>query len=127
MSRLYDAVKDEIAAFRADLKEKMGDGKLSVDEAARATFQLVGGVLDIVTHVADHSPEDRKVCVMEAFSDFYDEVIAPQNIPWVPDAFEPKVDALVKRALEPFVSAAYDYICEFVCSLDESKRSLLIG
>lgn len=79
-------------------------------------------IATLVTTVARHpaapaelNADDLKATVLAAFDKFYDDVIAPLDIPFVPNFIETRwVDPMLKAALHKQVSGIFDAVLKIL-------------
>lgn len=101
MINLYEQSLKEIKMIRARYGDIEQDG-LTWKELIQFAGDITGSLMRIVQHITDSSfsGEAKKQMVLDALGKFYDNIIAPINITYVPDWIESYVD---KSLREPFL------------------------
>lgn len=116
MADLYDSIKENIDQLIAEAKDKSADGMT----AAEAWELFLDGKAAIVRLVerAGGTGAAKKEAAVKAAERFYAEVIAPIDLPSVPNVIEGVVDAAVGRMIRPIISATIDFL---VKTFNETK------
>lgn len=101
MQDLFATITDFIADTRGQLAAARADGKLTASEA----FQLFVSAIERLVQAASTLPAsgaDKKAAVLAAVEKLYDEVLAPLDIPYIPNVIESTIvdPALKKLAVE---------------------------
>lgn len=93
----------------AKYKEAAADGRVTLKEWWNL---VVGAVMEFAAKAYEFSnlePEKRKALIIEGVQLLYDKVIAPLDIPGIPNIIENTVvDPLIGKAINPIVSALID-------------------
>lgn len=85
---LFDKIKDKVEELIAFYKDAMQDGTLSVSEVWAMSVRGIASIVELTTVFPQYSKDQRREAVLQAAGMFYDKVIAPINIPWVPEFVE---------------------------------------
>lgn len=109
---LYAFIADFIAATKAKLAEANADGKITATEAF-VLFADAGERLVNAASKLDIAGADKKAAVLAALGKFYDEIIAPLDIPSVPNIVESTV---VDPAIRMVFMGMAGYFIEFFVS-----------
>lgn len=117
MSDLYDVVKEQIDNIIKEAKDSYADGVLSLAELWGLGQDLVFSIMAIA-ETLNASGEDKKAVVMQAAARVYDEVLAPIDIPKIPNFIEPSFDKFGRTLFLELISGSIDYMVKF---LDQSK------
>lgn len=113
MSDLYDVVKVEIDKVIKEAKDSYADGVLSLGEVWGLGQDLVFSIMTIV-EAYNATGADKKAAVMIAASRLYDEVLAPIDIPKIPNVIEPSFDKFGRVLFLELISGSIDYMVKFV-------------
>jgi hypothetical protein len=113
MSNLYEVTKEQIDKIIAEYKVAYADKKLTLSEIWSLTSEAIQSFQLVVASFIGE-PGDKKAVVMTAAAKFYDEVIAPIDIPSLNNLIEPTIDRLGRGLFLELVSGAYDYIVKTV-------------
>lgn len=105
---LIETVKQELADLIAHYKKATEDKKFTLAEVWEITTSAIAGVMRIVEAAGSFSGASKKEVVMAFASDFYDKVIAPLDIPYVPALIEGRVDAALKDVFLKLVDGAVE-------------------
>jgi len=113
---LFQVAKDELAALldqlQAELDTIKQDGKITLKEA----MSFIGLVIQrsyVLLQKFTATPEDRKFVTMFIVSEFYFKLLAPLDLPWIPDFLEKRfVDPMLGNWLLAAVDGLYDIITE---------------
>lgn len=100
----YDQVKAEVEAFIASLRDKMVDG-LDFRDLFALVQEAVERVVGIIAELDGTNAEKREL-LLDLIDTTYSDMIAPIDLPWVPNLFEGVVDRLIGQALHSAVDAA---------------------
>ena len=109
---LYSVIESFVNETRAKLAEARADGKITASEA----FALFADCVERLVNAASQLSvpgADKKAAVMDGIGKLYDAVIAPIDIPYIPEIVEASV---VDPALKKLVLAAADGLVEFFVS-----------
>lgn len=94
MAELSKAIDEIIKKYQ----ELVGDGSLSLSDIISLMAAASSTLWKLVKAYAIPS-NDRKGVVLEAMDKFYDEVIRPIDISFIPNFIEPFVDSWLKQLL----------------------------
>jgi hypothetical protein len=108
---LYSSISQFVADTKAKLAEAKSDGKVTVSEIV-VLFMDAGERLVKAASLMDIAGADKKAAVLEALGTFYDTVIAPLDIPGIPNLIEGTVDI----ALRSVLLKGADYFIEYFVS-----------
>lgn len=106
---LWDLVKAEVLAYWASVQDKYADGKITLQEI----WELVAEAIEALTRIFEGLNVDnatKRRMLLEAIDDMYVQVIAPLNISYVPDVFEPFVDRMIGRVVHAMAVQALNYL-----------------
>jgi hypothetical protein len=91
---LFDLIKEEVMAYWLIIQEKYSDGQITLAEI----FDLVAKAIEAFVRIAEvldvPNPEKREL-LLEVMDATYEQVIAPLDIPWIPNVFEPIFDRVM--------------------------------
>lgn len=110
---MYEDLKQKLAELVAKYQAASADGKVTLGEV----WEMVNLVLaDLVPYVEKFNlaGDDKKKLVLDTLSKFYDEVIAPLDIPYVPNFLEPLVDTGLKSLLLELADGAVDALVKIL-------------
>lgn len=120
MSELYDALKAEIEHVKSDLGDVLADGKVSVGEVLPFLTALYGhwehlqaAFVESVEKLGGDGPA-KKRAVLDALGKFYDEVVAPLDVPGP--------DALIDPAIRHVLLLAADYGIDRAVALMNAQK-----
>lgn len=106
---LYEAIKDEVAAYIGDVKARLTDGFSFAD-----VWPLVSAATLRLTRIAQEtgaSGPEKKEAVLAALEQFYDEVVTPLDLPGVPNLIiEGIVDNAIKALIRPMLGPLIDRV-----------------
>lgn len=91
MSELYVLAKGEIDAIIADFRGHVptaGSLWQQVYNAAQASLAALERIDRVIHAIPGSTPAERQAAVLEAFDRFYVEVVAPIDLPGVPEYTE---------------------------------------
>lgn len=109
MPDLYALIATFVAETRNEISAARADGTISVSEAFQLFAAAVERLVKAASELAGHGA-DKKTAVMAAIDKLYDTLIAPIDIPYIPELIEASV---VDPALKKLVLAAADGMVEF--------------
>lgn len=105
---LISTVKQQLADLIAHYKKATEDKKLTLAEVWELSTSAVAGVMRIVEAAGDFDGKSKKEVVLAFAADFYDQVIAPLDIPYVPSLIEGRVDAALKDVFLKLIDGAVE-------------------
>jgi hypothetical protein len=106
---LYSVVAEQIAALRAEYAAAKSDGKVTAAEMFRLFTVGIEALVKAASALSMPGAE-KKAAVMEAVAKLYDEVLAPIDLPYVPEFVEASV---LDPALKKLALLAADGLVEF--------------
>lgn len=109
---LYESISKFVADTKAKLAEANADGKITATEAF-ILFADAGERLVNAASLLTAAGADKKAAVIAALGKFYDEVIAPLDIPSIPNIVESTV---VDPAIRMVFMGMASYFIEFFVS-----------
>ena len=112
MSELYEIVRLEVESLIAEVKLDTADKILSLSEVWTLAAHCISSFVKIADKL-DVEGKDKKQVVMEAAEKLYDEVIAPLDIPKIPNMVEPMFDRLAKSVYLEILSGIVDFVVKF--------------
>ena len=104
---LYDDIAASVNSIIAKYKEIIGDGKLTLSEILSLAGAAAASFLEL-TKSLTALDEEKKKAILTAVETFYDTVLAPLDIPVVPNFLEPVVDAGLKEVVLYVTGAMID-------------------
>ena len=113
MTTPLDKVMIEFASIKEQYKEAIADGKLSFSDAFNLLLHWVFSISKLLSKYSELDFEKRKALGVDLAQEFYDEVIAPIDLP-IPNWIEGQVDKMLGLAVKPIVESIYDTIDEFI-------------
>lgn len=109
---LYSTVKNEIDVLIKEAKEATADKVITLSEVWTLSSHVIASFVKIAdTLNADGA--DKKAVVLKAAELLYDEVIAPIDIPKIPNVIEPTFDKFAKSLFLELVSGLIDFVVKF--------------
>jgi hypothetical protein len=113
---LYSRIQDFIADTRADILAARADGKLTFSEGGQIVYRSTRRLVAMAAAL-DVTGAEKKKLVMDAVDKIYASVIAPLDLPYVPEPFESMViDPLVGKVIHEVASGLVE---EFVKELPQ--------
>lgn len=110
---LYDSVKFSLQDMVARFQAARGDGTITIAEGVQLLTHAVGHLVRVVESLGGTGAQ-KKDAVVRAAQRFYDEVLAPLDLPFVPNLLERTVvDPLIGRAVPVVVGGLIDGIVDF--------------
>ena len=106
---LWDLVKEEVEAFWRSIQEKYSDGKITLNEI----WALVAEAIEVLTKIFEKLNVDnatKREMLVALIDDTYVNVIAPLDISWVPNLFEPMLDRIVGQMVHQMALTALEYL-----------------
>lgn len=98
-------VRAKLLALLDSFKAKAADGKISFAEGWQLLQEFTAGAVYIVDELTV-AGADKKAMVLSLAQQFYDNVIAPIDIPFVPNILmEPALDRLLGSLIQPMLGA----------------------
>lgn len=110
---LYDVLKEQVTVLADEYKLIIADKKVTMDELWKL-FQLASVALVKMAEQVGGTGPEKKAAVMAALDKFYDDVIAPMDIQYVPNMVEPYVDGLLKKIALQMASGGIDALVAFM-------------
>ena len=89
-------------------KKAIEDGHIDTNEILPLLFAGIKSVIKLLDGFSDLTPDEAKVLGLQLVSQFYDVVLAPIDIPGVPNIIEPYVDQLGKTLILSGVEKIFD-------------------
>lgn len=102
MSTLVEAVQAAAKAIREDYREKNQDG-ISAIEAIQL-FYTAANSLVVVAQTIGGTGSEKLNAVVDALMYLYETILAPIDLPWIPNFIEPVVDRKIAEALRPILA-----------------------
>lgn len=109
MSTPYEKIQIEYQELIAKYKEAITDGKLSFSDAIGLLMHGSFSIAKLMQGYVDMPFEQRKAVGVDLCVQFYDDVIAPIDLP-IPNIIEPMVDKTVGLMVKPLVESIYDAV-----------------
>jgi len=109
MNDLYDQVREEVEALIEQGKQAVADGLSWAEGWAllNRTYEAVIGIVDRI----QASNVAKKALALQLIDRYYAEVVAPIDIPYVPDWLEkPVIDPAIGQAVHVIADRAFDEI-----------------
>lgn len=104
---LYDDILAAVTQIIDKYKEVIGDGKLSFSEIISLTGAAAASFLELTKSITALDA-DKKAAILAALDKFYINVIAPIDIPVIPNFIEPMVDAGLREVVMYLAEAMLD-------------------
>jgi len=116
---LSDVLLNTIVRAKDGIAKAKADGSLTPQEVWEVAYDsLYGAIQTYIVEVAkfvDATGAEKKEQVIQACEKFYEEVLAPLDIPGVPNWFvEPAVDRAVGAMIRPAVSGLIERFYQFL-------------
>lgn len=99
---LKEAIATQLTEFANDITAAKADGKLEWSEGKTIATRAIGRCLGVVTGLGDTGSEVEKT-VTDAALGFFDTVIVPLDIPWVPEFAERMIEGSVRNEIPGMV------------------------
>lgn len=109
-----EKIKAEFDLVLAKYKELIADGTLSTSDMLSLLVSGIGSVVRVMDGYIDLPFEQRKQIGLELTQQFYTEIIAPIDIPGVPNIIEGYIDNVAGQLLMVGVEKLYDAIQQMV-------------
>jgi len=110
-AELYELVQEQVEALIAEAQEVVKDG-ISVRDVAVVIRAFVRRVA-VIVHAISATEAEKRDLVLFCVDRFYELVIKPVNIPWVPDlVIEPALDRAIGELVHYVASEFYDMIVD---------------
>jgi len=100
---LYDVLKTQFEAVLAHYRAALADKKLTLLEKLKLAALALGSLVKVAELGSDSTGEEKKAAVTKMALRLWDEVLAPIDIPRVPDLLEQTVVDPVIRMLIPLL------------------------
>lgn len=114
---LYDRIQSFIDDTRADILAARADGKLTFSEGSQVVYRSARRLVAMAAAL-DVTGAEKKKLVMDAVDKIYAAVIAPIDLPWIPEPFESMaVDPLIGKVIHEIASGLVE---EFVKELPKA-------
>lgn len=114
MTDLYDLILQEVTALIDAVQEARRDGKLTWNEALGLLGRFVAAVVRLLEKWNGYTGSAKKEAALKAVELFYDRVIAPLDIPGVPEPLESLVvDPALKRVLLQVAAGLIDTLVAY--------------
>lgn len=84
---LYDQIRGDVQRLIEKCRESATDG-ITIAEGMRLVVLFGASVHRLVHAIPGHSAEEKQAAILEAVDRFYAEVLAPADLPGVPDFVE---------------------------------------
>lgn len=107
---LYDNVNKSVNDVIEQYKASRTDGKMTYSEVSSLAFNAAASFVHLIESFGFNDGETKKALVLGAISKFYDFVIAPIDIQFIPDPLEGLADQAIKGVLLATTSASIDAI-----------------
>jgi hypothetical protein len=109
MTTPYDKIKAEFDELVLKYKEAIADGKLSFSDALSLLLHGSFSIAQLLQNYVELDFEKRKAIGVDLAVQFYDEVIAPIDLP-LPNLIEPIFDRTLAAAIPGFIGVIYDSV-----------------
>lgn len=107
---IYDKVKDSVEDIIDQYKATTTDGKMTYGEVSSLAFNAAASFVHLIESFGFSDGETKKGMVLAAVSRFYDFVVAPIDIQFIPDPLEGLADQAIKGVLLATTNASIDAI-----------------
>ena len=107
MPDYYDVIKEKVDEVVGEYKKAVEDGTLEFSEALQLAILAGSSFVKLAAEIPDAKGEDKKAAVRKALMRFYDEIIAPLDIPKIPGFVE-------NRIVDPAVRAIWGIVIDAV-------------
>jgi len=104
---LSEVVSQAVDKLVAQYKDATADGKVTISDVFKL-LQLAVVELVAVVNVLAVPGADKKQAVLDGIARIYSEVIAPLDIPGVPNWIEPVVDRVIGLGIQQIVGGLID-------------------
>lgn len=91
MPDYYDLIKDKVDEIVAEYKKAVADGSLEFKEAIQLAVLAGSTFIKLAAAIPSASGADKKAAVHKALMRFYDEIVAPLDIPKIPGFVEKSI------------------------------------
>lgn len=99
---LSELISQQLTEFGNDITAAKADGTLEWSEGKTIATRAIGRCLGVVTALGDTGEEVEKT-VTDAVVGFFDNVIVPLDIPWVPEFVEKMIESSVRNEIPGMV------------------------
>lgn len=108
-----DTLREELAKLIQQIKDAYADRNITAGEALGLLVKSVSAFAVLARQImpAIESGELRQF-VIDGVQQVYDQVIAPMDIPGIPNIIEDTIDDAIGRAVPTFIGLAYDTILQ---------------
>lgn len=101
---LYALIDTFVSDTRAKIAAAKSDGKITLAEGFEIVTDAVSRLVNAASPLSIPGAE-KKAAVLAAVDTLFDRLIAPIDIPWIPEPVESlAVDPLLKRVMHEFAS-----------------------
>jgi hypothetical protein len=108
---LYDELKVQIDKIIAAAKAATADKTITLKEAVAVGMEVLDAVAILVKQIPNQSHEEKKAVLIQAANDFYSAVLAPIDIPGIPDFIESRfVDPALGNIFSKVAEGVIDWI-----------------
>lgn len=110
---LYETLKEEVNVMVAAYRVATADKKVTMEELWSLFQKASFGLVRVAEQVGGTGVE-KKAAVLAALDKFYDEVIGPLDIQYVPNIVEPYVDNMLKKLVMQMADGGIDAFVTFL-------------
>lgn len=104
-----DTLQQELGKLIDQIKEAYADKSISIGEALGLIYKSLAALSVLAKQVVPAiEAGDLRKFVISGAQKIYDEVIAPLDIPMIPNIIEDTVDDAIGSAVPLFIGMAYD-------------------
>ena len=105
---MYEQLKGAIEEIIAAYKDVYADKKITFGEMLTLVTRACATFVKLVESMGQGTGEEKKNAVVTAVSQFYEVVIAPMDVPVIPNFVEPMVDQGTKLVIITVAASAVD-------------------
>jgi len=108
---LYDQLKGQIDQVLAAAKTAAADKQITLKEAVTIGMEVFHAVAIAASSLPGTTKDEKKAVLIKVADDFYKSVLAPIDIPGVPDFLESRlVDPLLGNVFSKVAEGVIDWI-----------------
>lgn len=110
----YDDVKVEFDKVIAKYNELMADGTFSFTDAWSLSVAGLGAAITVLKPYSDLPYHMRREWAKQLAQEFFDKVVAPIDLPYIPNFFENMLDNQISNLIPFMVDSLYDALYNII-------------
>lgn len=108
---LLATIMMHVTTFADEVRKELGNGVSFND--AKVIMRSLKNHLVVVAQEFDALGPDKKEAVLSGIETFYDLVVVPYDIPWVPEWIEKPMETSVRGSIRPIFGPLIDEVVDF--------------